>query len=202
MGEDFTGKWIDRRTGKEIYVRDVIMDGDTMCIMSSIGQIDPMVFQNYYVKISEEEYSANNIRPEVSGQQLINEINKGLDNDERISNVKHTNNITLDTPIGNNGQPVNTQITKNKKESIKQTPQSLNNEILIKKVFEKHNTKPVIDFNVNLDNLPIEQLKMLINVLDVSFDEISSYIIKHYLSEEIFIKEFSNYLKTSLEINK
>lgn len=202
MGEDFTGKWIDRRTGKEIYVRDVIMDGDTMCIMSSIGQIDPMVFQNYYVKISEEEYSANNIRPEVSGQQLINEINKGLDNDERISNVKHTNNITLDTPIGNNGQPVTTQTTKNKKESIKQTPQSLNNEILIKKVFEKHNTKPVIDFNVNLDNLPIEQLKMLINVLDVSFDEISSYIIKHYLSEEIFIKEFSNYLKTSLEINK
>ena len=202
MGEEFTGKWVDRRTGKEIYVRDVIMDGDTMCIMSSIGQIDPMVFQNYYVKISEEEYSANNIRPEVSGQQLINEINKGLDNDERISNVKHTNNITLDTPIGNNGQPVTTQTTKNKKESIKQTPQSLNNEILIKKVFEKHNTKPVIDFNVNLDNLPIEQLKMLINVLDVSFDEISSYIIKHYLSEEIFIKEFSNYLKTSLEINK
>lgn len=202
MGEDFTGKWIDRRTGKEIYVRDVIMDGDTMCIMSSIGQIDPIVFQNYYVKISEEEYSANNIRPEVSGQQLINEINKGLDNDERISNVKHTNNITLDTPIGNNGQPVTTQTTKNKKETIKQTPQSLNNEILIKKVFEKHNTKPVIDFNVNLDNLPIEQLKMLINVLDVSFDEISSYIIKHYLSEEIFIKEFSNYLKTSLEINK
>ena len=47
MGEDFTGKWIDRRTGKEIYVRDVIMDGDTMCIMSSIGQIDPMVFQNF-----------------------------------------------------------------------------------------------------------------------------------------------------------
>ena len=43
---------------------------------------------------------------------------------------------------------------------------------------------------------------LLINVLDVSFDEISSYIIKHYLSEEIFIKEFSNYLKTSLEINK
>ena len=202
MGEDFTGKWIDRRTGKEIYVRDVIMDGDTMCIMSSIGQIDPIVFQNYYVKISEKEYSANNIRPEVSGQQLINEINKGLDNDERISNVKHTNNITLDTPIGNNGQPVTTQTIKNKKETIKQTPQSLNNEILIKKVFEKHNTKPVIDFNVNLDNLPIEQLKMLINVLDVSFDEISSYIIKHYLSEEVFIKEFSNYLKTSLEINK
>jgi hypothetical protein len=202
MGEDFTGKWVDRRTGKEIYVRDVIMDGDTMCIMSSIGQIDPMVFQNYYVKMSEEEYSASNIRPEVSGQQLINEINKGLDNDERISNVKQTNNITLDTPIGNNGKPVTTQTTQNKKETIKQTSQSINNETLIKKVFDKHTSEPIIDFNVNLDDWPIEQLKMLINVLDVSFDELSTYIIKNYLSEEILITEFSKYLKTSLGIDK
>lgn len=207
MGEEFTGKWVDRRTGKEIYVRDVIMDGDTMCIMSSIGQIDPMVFQNFYVKMSEEEYSASNILPEVSGQQLINEINKGLDNDERISNVKHTNNITLDTPIGDNGKPVIKQekqkpIKETTKETTNQTQQSINNETLIKKVFDKHTTEPVIDFNVNLDDWPIDQLKMLINVLDVSFDEISTYIIKNYLSEEDLIKEFSKYLKTSLTIDK
>lgn len=202
MGEDFTGKWLDRRTGKEIFVRDVIMDGDTMCIMSSIGQIDPNVFQQYYVKVSEEEYSASNIKPQVSGQQLLNEINKGLDESERITTVTHTNNITLDTPIGNNGKPVTTQATQNKKETLKQTKQSINNETLIKKVFDKHTTEPVVDFNVNLDDWPIEQLKMLINVLDVSFDEISTYIIKNYLSEEILIKEFSNYLKTSLGIDK
>lgn len=202
MGEDFTGKWLDRRSGKEIFVRDVIMDGDTMCIMSSIGQIDPNVFQQYYVKVSEEEYSASNIKPQVSGQQLLNEINKGLDESERITTVTHTNNITLDTPIGNNGKPVSTQVTQNKKETTKQTKQSINNETLIKKVFDKHTTEPVVDFNVNLDDWPIEQLKMLINVLDVSFDEISTYIIKNYLSEEILITEFSNYLKTSLGIDK
>lgn len=202
MGEDFTGKWLDRRSGKEIFVRDVIMDGDTMCIMSSIGQIDPNVFQQYYVKVSEEEYSASNIKPKVSGQQLLNEINKGLDESERITTVTHTNNITLDTPIGNNGKPVTTQATQNKKETIKQTKQSINNETLIKKVFDKHTTEPLVDFNVNLDDWPIEQLKMLINVLDVSVDEISTYIIKNYLSEETLITEFSNYLKTSLGIDK
>lgn len=202
MGEDFTGKWLDRRSGKEIFVRDVIMDGDTMCIMSSIGQIDPNVFQQYYVKVSEEEYSASNIKPQVSGQQLLNEINKGLDESERITTVTHTNNITLDTPIGNNGKPVTTQATQNKKETIKQTKQSINNETLIKKVFDKHTTEPLVDFNVNLDDWPIEQLKMLITVLDVSVDEISTYIIKNYLSEEILITEFSNYLKTSLGIDK
>lgn len=202
MGEDFTGKWLDRRSGKEIFVRDVIMDGDTMCIMSSVGQIDPNVFQQYYVKVSEEEYSASNIKPQVSGQQLLNEINKGLDESERITTVTHTNNITLDTPIGNNGKPVTTQATQNKKETIKQTKQSINNETLIKKVFDKHTTEPLVDFNVNLDDWPIEQLKMLINVLDVSVDEISTYIIKNYLSEETLITEFSNYLKTSLGIDK
>lgn len=202
MGEDFTGKWLDRRSGKEIFVRDVIMDGDTMCIMSSIGQIDPNVFQQYYVKVSEEEYSASNIKPQVSGQQLLNEINKGLDESERITTVTHTNNITLDTPIGNNGKPVTTQATQNKKETIKQTKQSINNETLIKKVFDKHTTEPLVDFNVNLDDWPIEQLKMLITVLDVSVDEISTYIIKNYLSEETLITEFSNYLKTSLGIDK
>jgi hypothetical protein len=178
------------------------MDGDTMCIMSSVGQIDPNVFQQYYVKVSEEEYSASNIKPQVSGQQLLNEINKGLDESERITTVTHTNNITLDTPIGNNGKPVTTQATQNKKETIKQTKQSINNETLIKKVFDKHTTEPLVDFNVNLDDWPIEQLKMLINVLDVSVDEISTYIIKNYLSEETLITEFSNYLKTSLGIDK
>ena len=29
MGEDIQGPWLDRRTGRTVMVRDMIMDGDT-----------------------------------------------------------------------------------------------------------------------------------------------------------------------------
>lgn len=201
--EGIAGPWIDRRTGKTVIVRDAIEDGDQMIIISSVGQIPAEVFQNYFVKTSEEEYSAESlgISKEVTGSELVQQINRGLDSDLQI---KQTNQITLDTPIGGS----TTETTRTEPQQVTQSPiietkqenkvsesQNIN---LIKKVFEKHKNEPTINFNINIDEWPVAQLKMLISVFDVSFDEISDYIINEYLTPKILKEYFSEYLKTEL----
>ena len=205
--EGIAGPWIDRRTGKTVIVRDAIQDGDQMIIISSVGQIPAEVFQNYFVQISEEEYSAASlgISKEVTGSELVQQINRGLDSELQI---KQTNQITLDTPIGGpttettrtetiteNPQVKQSPIIETKQENIVSESQNIN---LIKKVFEKHTNEPTINFNINIDEWPVAQLKMLISVFDVSFDEISDYIINEYLTPKILKEYFSEYLKTEL----
>lgn len=201
--EGISGPWIDRRTGKTVIVRDAIQDGDQMIIISSVGQIPAEVFQNYFVQISEEEYSAASlgISKEVTGSELVQQINRGLDSELQI---KQTNQITLDTPIGG----PTTETTRTEPQQVTQSPiietkqenkvsesQNIN---LIKKVFEKHTNEPTINFNINIDEWPVAQLKMLISVFDVSFDEISDYIINEYLTPKILKEYFSEYLKSEL----
>ena len=65
-------------------------------------------------------------------------------------------------------------------------------------IFEKHTNEPTINFNINIDEWPVAQLKMLISVFDVSFDEISDYIINEYLTPKILKEYFSEYLKSEL----
>lgn len=201
--EGIAGPWIDRRTGKTVIVRDAIQDGDQLIIISSVGQIPSEVFQNYFVQISEEEYSAASlgISKEVTGSELVQQINRGLDSELQI---KQTNQITLDTPIGGSTtettrteppQVTQSPIIETKQENIVSESQNIN---LIKKVFEKHTNEPTINFNINIDEWPVAQLKMLISVFDVSFDEISDYIINEYLTPKILKEYFSEYLKTEL----
>ena len=201
--EGIAGPWIDRRTGKTVIVRDAIQDGDQMIIISSVGQIPAEVFQNYFVQISEEEYSAASlgISKEVTGSELVQQINRGLDSELQI---KQTNQITLDTPIGGSTtettrtetpQVTQSPIIETKQENKVSESQNIN---LIKKVFEKHTNEPTINFNINIDEWPVAQLKMLISVFDVSFDEISDYIINEYLTPKILKEYFSEYLKSEL----
>lgn len=201
--EGIAGPWIDRRTGKTVIVRDAIQDGDQMIIISSAGQIPTDVFQNYFVQISEEEYSAASlgISKEVSGSELVQQVNRGLDGDLQIKQA-NTNQITLDTPIGGptiqtTEKPQVTQppVIETKKENVINETTNIN---LIKKVFDKHTNEPTINFDINIDEWPVAQLKMLISVFDVSFDEIADYVINEYLTPEILKEYFSEYLKTEL----
>jgi hypothetical protein len=193
-----------------VFVRDAIQDGDEMIILTSAGQIPTNVFQNYFVKVSEEEYSAASIgvSKEVKGDELVQKINQGLDSGLQITKRNDEPEITLDTPIGGPSPKQETQSVSTAKielkneqsmEPVKSETQNSNFD-LINKVFEKHKTEPTIDFNINIDEWPVEQLKMLINVFDISVDEISEYIIEHYLNQNELKTNLSMYLEN--ELNK
>lgn len=195
--EDIQGAWLDRRTGKTVIVRDMIMDGDQMVIMSSVGSIPPDIFSNYFVRMSEEDYGTNGVQPELSGDAALAAINSGLSADEQIRKTE-VNTISLDKPLPTN----NTKPTEQEKTPvIVEQPVSQNTNI-IKKVFDKMEVEPEIAFSINIEEWPIKELKMLVNVLDIPFDEISDYIITQYLNKEVLSKCFSDYLRKALENDK
>lgn len=204
--EGIAGPWMDRRTGKTVMVRDAIQDGDDLVIMSSVGQIPTDVFQNYFVQVSEEEYSASSqgVSKEVTGTQLLQQVNSGLEEGLKISATVEKPTITLDTPIGGRSEPIS---KPNKQQStvapeVKNEPKieiENNNTILIKKVFDKHNIEPTVDFGIDITEWPVDQLKMLINVFDISIEEICDYVIKHYLNEEMLRKNLSQYFTEEIK---
>lgn len=196
---DIEGQWLDRRTGKTVFVRDMIQDGENMVIVSSIGTIPPEVFSNYFVRMSDEDYGNTGVMPEMSGDAMIAAINNGLSEEEKITAAP----TILDIPITkkSNDNSDNVTIENKPVNNISKQKQNTNTQ-LIKKVFDKMNTEPQITFSVNLDEWPIKELNMLINVLDIPFDDISDYVITNYLSKEILISCFSEYLQKALENDK
>lgn len=191
--EDIQGAWLDRRTGKTVMVRDMIMDGDQMVIMSSAGSIPPDIFSNYFIRMSEEDYGTVGIQPELSGDAALAAINSGLSADEQITKTE-VKTISLDKPLP-------TKSTEQEKTPVVEQPVSQNVNI-IKKVFDKMKVEPEIAFSINIEEWPIKELKMLVNVLDIPFDEISDYIITQYLNKEVLSKCFSDYLREALENDK
>lgn len=194
MGENVAGPWIDRRTGKTVIVRDVVNDGDELVIISSVGQIPPDVFSNFFVKVSEEEINNSaGIMPEVSGDQMLSIINNGIDSDDIITKTE---------PIGQN-QNIEKPINKTVKNvSVKKEEPLSQNKTIIKKVFDKMENEPEIEFSVNINEWPINELKMLVDVLDIPFADISNYVISNYLNKDVLVEAFSSYLQQAIENNK
>ena len=53
-GMGLTGKWMNKRTGKAVNIRQTIQDGDNMIIISDQGQIPMEVFSRDYVQVSDD----------------------------------------------------------------------------------------------------------------------------------------------------
>lgn len=182
MGEDYnigiTGKWINKITGQVINVRNSVIDGDNMIIISDAGQIMMSDFSQNYVQASDEIYDE-------SGHVVDNkpvEISEIVNNEQ--SNYVSNNLINMNSPIQQEVQNLNVVESENDK--------------IIEKVFKKIKNEPKISVNIEWDDFPESQLNTLIEFLDIPMDDISSYIIKHYITDEQISKCLSQYLSDKL----
>jgi len=180
MGEDYnmgiTGKWINKLTGQVINVRNSVIDGDNMIIISDAGQIMMSDFSQNYVQASDEIYDE-------SGHVV----------DSKPVEISEIVNTEQSNFVGNNAM----------NPSIYQDVQNLNiveneNDKIIEKVFKKIKNEPIISVNIEWDDFPESQLNTLIEFLDIPMDDISSYIIKHYITDEQISKSLSQYLSDKL----
>lgn len=194
-GLGVSGQWINKNTGKIINVRDSIIDGDNMIILTDSGQIDMNEFSKNYVQASDEIYDENGhvtsvekINPEEIASSFRNVSNakrNAIDN-RNVSNVKR-NDIDNDTTRIENRRPVltNEQINKvnNDTEGIK----------LVKKLLEKTITK--INIELVCDDFPIKELQMLQTIYDVTPEDISKCIFKYFITD----KQFNESIKRFME---
>ena len=70
-GMGLTGKWMNKRTGKAVNIRQTIQDGDNMIIISDQGQIPMGVFSRDYVQVSDDIYDDSEKLLVMRKQQIV-----------------------------------------------------------------------------------------------------------------------------------
>lgn len=178
------GKYVHRQTGNVINVRDSVQDGETLLIISDKGQLTMSEFCEYIqVEDGEDIYIPNvsDLYPTKSNQQLLAQINQGLDPEDRV---------------GINNKPKQENIlTQGLGEQKKiEEPKNKNYE-LIKKVLDKFPVEKTINFEINDEEWPFKQFSMLVNVLDVPIKDICDYVIDNFFDKEHLSEALSKYFE-------
>lgn len=174
-GMGLTGKWMNKRTGKTVNIRQTIQDGDNMIIISDQGQISMEVFSRDYVQVSDDIYDESG--KIVGHEEATNNDIGAIEEYEKMYGVDPL--VPQSTPVA----------------------APINNEQIIKKVFDKLSSYPQIDVNIKWDNFPEAQINTLVEFLDVNIDDISAYIIKNYVNVEALALEITEVLKDKLHKN-
>lgn len=186
-----TGKWTHKLTGVSINVRDSIIDGDKMIIISDKGQIDMEYFSQYYIQTSDELYNEQ-------GQVIDNkpvDISEIYNNQETyypvINNDIKTNDFNNETLNTNN-------VIKQESTPIIESKPITNNFDLINKLFKKRNYQPVITIDIQSSDFPLNELKMLMDIYDVDSTDIANYLLKEYINQDTICNSVLNYVDKKL----
>lgn len=171
------GKWINKRTGTIVNVTNSVMDGDDMIIISDRGQISMSEFSQDYIQTSDEIYDENG---QVIGKEPVN-----MDDFKQIKEWEESINSNINNSNTNNSQ------------NIQQDNLNSNLQI-IKKVFDKLTSYPTIKIDIEWDDFPKAQINTLVDYLDVSIDDISTYIVNNYADINSISKEMTNIIKSKL----
>jgi hypothetical protein len=183
-----SGKWMNKFTGEIINVRDMVIDGDQMIIISNNGTLNMEEFSSNYIQSSDEVYDINgNVLS--STPVSFEEINQ---NKPKVGNVKLFND---DIQANKESDFILTNNVQNQIENINNTSENYK---LIDKLFNKTNFIPEININIKSDNFPKEQLKMLIDIYDISEEEISDYIRNKYIMTKDINESISKFIKKEL----
>lgn len=173
-----SGKWTHKITGASINVRDSIIDGDQMIIISDRGQIDMNEFSQFYIQTSDEIYDE-------SGQVIDtkpvdkNELYYFNNSNNSLPQIETQNTPVLETK--NSHQP-SQEI--NIKQNSGEEKSAINHFDLIDKLFKKKNYQPVISINIDKNGCPINELQMIKDIYDISESDISKYFIYEYIKPE------------------
>jgi len=211
-GFNIEGKWINKFTNKTVYVNNYVFDGDNNMVMTDIGGIPMETFMNDYVQISDDnEYdSYGNItgkasdKPNVQTQPTpVNKINQNIklsfDQEYTLDDIDYDN-------IKNNIENKNLSTIKVEENTttIKETKQNITieNEQIIKKLFDKINDKPQFDLNIEWNDFPKNEISTLINILDINIEDISKYILKSFLSNSVLIEQINKLILDKINDSK
>lgn len=168
-GAMVSGKWINPHNGMIINVMNTVIDeNNQMLIMTDKGTISMSDFSSNFVQCDDETLAAIQPAPKVN------------------SSV----NIQTTSPIRAEKIEVITEPTP--KAATQQTTD------IIDKLFNKIESTPEINIDIKWDDFPTEQVKMLINFLDVKESDISKYLINKYLDQYAILLALDKFLKSKI----
>ena len=198
---NITGKWINKNTGEELYVKNNIIDGDQMILITNKGTISLADFSNNYISVSDEIYDESgnvighddNNTTVVKPQSKPSPVKKVQTIDDQEYLIKDQV-VTVQSTLKN---------TATKKET-KKIPANIDTDYsLVEKLFNKVKSKPIIDLKIEWDDLPVEQILTLVNFLDININDISTYIYNTYFNKDEIKEKINETIKNKINnINK
>ena len=173
---NLTGKWFNPRTGEEINVRSNVIDGEDMIIITDKGNISMQEFSEF-IQMGDEQISNTSLPQEVS---MSAEVRKELESAKKDTQEAMMIDVV---PVSNNNN-----VKKQTKKESKQVD-------VINTFFNKITSKPEITIILGWNDFPWDQLKTLIEFLDIKEEDISNYILDHYINSESIQIELNKILK-------
>lgn len=193
-----SGKWINRQTGDIVNVRDSIIDGDNMIIITDRGQIDLPTFSNNYIQASDDIYDENGNKigtEKLNTNEIVNAsrpVNLKQSEKNELAEYELIDEIVSEKNTGS------TQVAKaQEKPSIATIIESPKTYDIIDKVFSKINVMPNIHIDINWNDMPMTQIDTLINYLDVPVEDVAHYIIMKYVNADRLTNEIAKHLSNN-----
>ena len=185
-GDMISGKWINKNDGSIISIRNTVMDGDNIILITDKGELDMNSFSKNYIQVSDETYDNNGNVVSTNDKFNISEI---------TPNYNETGVNTFDNETFNKlTKGIATTYQQNANSSIHiETTNTSDNFKLIDKVFSKVKHEPSINIDISWIDFPNDKVQMLMDTFDVDKNEISEYIYNKYLNKDIIIKSLSKY---------
>lgn len=185
-GDMISGKWINKNDGSIISIRNTVMDGDNIILITDKGELDMNSFSKNYIQVSDETYDNNG---------NVVSTNDKFDINEMTSNYNETSVNTFDNETFNKlTKGIANTHYQNANSSIHiETTNTSDNFKLIDKVFSKVKHEPSINIDISWIDFPNDKVQMLMDTFDVDKNEISEYIYNKYLNKDIIIKSLSKY---------
>lgn len=190
------GDWINKNTGQKIHIKNSVIDGDQMIIITNLGQLSMDEFSRNYIQVSDDMYDMNG--KIITTNEYAQQINKNLPKAETLDTQEY---IINDKPVDfNNIERITNDEAKATAFTINESSNttSITNIGLIKKVFDKVNAKPEINVTINFNEFPKEQIATLVNFLDVSIDDISNYLYTEYVNENTVKEQIKSIINREL----
>ena len=210
-----SGTWMNKLTGEVVNVRDSIIDGDNMLIITDKGHISMNEFSNNYIQASDTIYDKDG---NAIGTQKLNigELGpmitpKMIEDAKRAKEKFDSEFINVNEFIENNVEEKIETIQNKKNEEVKEVKHKVKDDVkekivervveehskdwyIIDKVFSKINIKPDITIDINWQDFPKTQINTLIDFLDININDISSYIIEKYINDGVILDCVKNNL--------
>lgn len=164
-GPSIEGKWYNKRTGKTITVKDMMMDDEGMQIFTTDNQlIDGDTFSRDYIQCDDKVYDANG------------------------NSTGTTETVDYDSMFGSMIQDTqsfdNTSVYDNSRATVIE-PVVVNKKFdTLDSLFSKLENLPDVSCSISWKKIPKSELKMLKTYFDITDEDIAEYVYTKYCTPE------------------
>ena len=160
-GPSIEGKWYNKRTGKTVTVKDMMMSDEGMQIFTTDNQlIDGDEFSRDYIQCDDTVYDTNGNSTGTT---------EPIDYESMFAEADPQ---TLDTPVYNKTTNVEIPVVVNKKFDT------------LDSLFSKLDKLPDVNCSISWKKIPKSELKMLKTYFDITDEDIAEYVYTKYCTPE------------------